>query len=377
VRRYEPPRRHDPAGGYDSLRRGEPQVRRQPPRRRRQRTSLRGGQVFALVVMAASIATGFALSVSPSFAAQKLELHGAVFTSPSVVRSILRMDSEPNIFRIQTDTAAQLLVRLPAVRSAVVHVRLPSTVIVDLVERQPRIVWVIGEKRFVADQDGDLFGEVDGAGNPIPSYAGPLPVRTPSPVPTRTPFPSRASDSPSPGDSGAESAPASSPESEATADASSDPGASASPGGPSLIPSLDPPPSADPNAISGPGALALPVVFDRRASSARLRLGDVLDATNLDAGYRLAGLTPADLGSAAQSLAVILDDDHGFTVSSVPVNWVAEFGFYAPTVRKVTVIPTQVRDLRSILDYAGEDYVAWVWLVADVSDRHQNVYRPK
>jgi hypothetical protein len=64
---------------------------------------------------------------------------------------------------------------------------------------------------------------------------------------------------------------------------------------------------------------------------------------------------------------VVLDDDHGFTVSSVPTGWVAEFGFYASTVRKVTVIPEQVRDLRSLLLQYGEAHVAWVWLVADVS----------
>lgn len=334
------------------------------------------------MVMVTSLVVGFVLSVVPSFAAETLEIHGAVFTSPSVVRSILGMDSHPNAFRIQTDTAAQLLVRLPAVRSATVEVRLPSTVIVDLVERQPRIVWVLGPSRFVADQDGVLFGRVDTAGNPIPSAAGPLPLPTITPEPTRTPS-SRSSGSagPSgsvePGDSTEEPSATGSKATPKVA-ASASIAVSATPAGnASLIPSLDPPPSPDANASSGPDALALPVVVDRRAASAGMKLGDVLDPTSLDAGYRLGGLAPADLDSAAASLAVVLDDDHGFTLSSVPIGWVAEFGFYTPTVRKVTVIPTQVRDLRSILAYAGEDHVAWVWLVADVSDRHVNDYLPK
>jgi hypothetical protein len=46
-------------------------------------------------------------------------------------------------------------------------------------------------------------------------------------------------------------------------------------------------------------------------------------------------------------------------------------------VRKVTVIPTQVRDLRSLLGYAGEAKVAWVFLVSDVSSDHVVTYVPR
>jgi hypothetical protein len=141
---------------------------------------------------------------------------------------------------------------------------------------------------------------------------------------------------------------------------------------PSLIPSLAPAPTVDSAATSGPGARALPVVYDRRASSAGLGLGGTVDPINLDAGFRLAGLTPTDVGSTAPALAVVLDDDHGFTLSSVPAGWVADFGFYTPTARKVTVIPPQVRDLRSALAKWGEGKIAWVYLVSDVSPDHAN-----
>jgi hypothetical protein len=140
------------------------------------------------------------------------------------------------------------------------------------------------------------------------------------------------------------------------------------------MPSLAPAPTADPGAVSGAGALSLPVVFDRRATDATLTLGGIVDPINLDAGYRLGGLTPADIGSSAPALAVVDDDVHGFTLSSVPSGWVAEFGFYAPTVRKVTVIPEQVRDLRSTFAKFGEAHVAWVRLVADVSQDHVITY---
>jgi hypothetical protein len=370
-----------PSGRSDS------HVRRHPPARQSQ-PPLRTIQLAAAFLMGACLAGIFAVSVAPSFAARTLEIHGATFTSESIIRSIVGMNGTPNAFRIETDRAEALLVRLPAVESATVQVRLPSTVVVTIVERAPKLVWVIGANRYVVDQDGLLFGLVDSAGNPIASSAGPLatptepstetasasggtspdqsagvsPSPTPSPTPTPTPTPSPIkTPTPKPGTKSS-AAPSGTPA--ATYD-------------PSLLPSLEPAPTAEPLATSGPIALGLPAVFDRRASDAGLGLGGIIDPVNLDAGYRLAGLTPTDVGSSAASLAVVLDDDHGFTVSSGRAGWVAEFGFYAPTVRKVTVIPEQVRDLRSLLAKYGEAHVAWVRLVADVSDNHINTFIPR
>lgn len=348
--------------------------------------------------MGACLAGIFAVSVAPSFATRTMELHGATFTSPSIIRSILGMDGTPNAFRIETDRAAEQLVRLPAVKSVSVQVRLPSTVIVTIVEREPKLVWAIGSDRYVVDQDGFLFGLVDSAGNPIQSSAGPLatptemaassgsastrpvaspsltasespsstpePSPTPKPTPTPNPSPTKAPGKATPTKPGTKSSPSASGSPIPTYDSS-------------LIPSLAPAPTADPAATSGPNALGLPVVFDRRASDAGLGLGGIIDPVNLDAGFRLAGLTPTDVGSAAASLSVVLDDNHGFTVGSVPAGWVAEFGFYAPTVRKVTVIPEQVRDLRSLLAQYGEAHVAWVRLVGDVSGNHVNTFIPR
>jgi hypothetical protein len=332
-----------------------------------------------MILMAGSLVAIFAVSVSPSFAARTLQIRGATFTSESVIRSIVGMNATPNVFRIDTDRAAQQLVRLPAVKSATVQVRLPSTVIVTIVEREPKLLWVIGADRYVVDDEGLLFGLVDAAGNPIPSLVGPLaspaaggaasaaagsasatPAGTPSPSPVSesTSSPAASTQEPAkatpaaPGGKGspvpsAAAAPATSPS--ATANAS-------------LIPSLAPAPTADSAASSGPGALVLPVVYDRRASSAGLSLGGIVDSINLDAGYRLARLTPTDVGSSAAAFAVVRDDVYGFTVSAVPPAWVAEFGFYASTVRQDSIIPEQVRALRSALQWCGEDHVAWVLL---------------
>lgn len=379
------------------LTRPEAHVRR-PPAIRQSQPPLRTIQLVAAFLMGASLAGIFAVSVAPSFATRTLEIHGAKFTSESIIRSIVGMDGTPNAFRIETDRAQSQLVRLPAVKSATVQVRLPSTVVVSIVEREPKLVWIIGASRYVVDQDGLLFGFVDSAGNPIASSAGPLasptepstepssepstdasappsgaspgssaggsntatPTTTPEPTPSSTPTPGKAT----PTKAGSKGSPTTSGTPAPTYDTS-------------LLPSLEPAPTTDPAATSGPAALGLQFVFDRRALDAGLGLGGIIDPVNLDAGYRLARLTPTDVGSSAASLSVVLDDAHGFTLSPGRAGWVAEFGFYAPTVRKVAVIPEQVRDLRSLLAKYGEGHVAWVRLVADVSENRINTFIPR
>ncbi|MGZ6273424.1 MAG: cell division protein FtsQ/DivIB [Candidatus Limnocylindrales bacterium] len=359
-------------------------MRRTPVRRTGPR--LRSVQVLAGLFMAACAAGFLGVSSAPAFDARTLEVHGATFTSETIIRSIVGVADSPNLFRIHTDRAAEQLVRLPAVESASVHVRLPSTIVVTIVEREPKIIWAIGDRRYAVDQDGFLFGLVDQVGNPIPSSAGPLAepteaIATPTPSETASGGGSPEVESPTPTASPSakptptpkpKPTPTKNPKATPTKPGKATPSPSPTPvptptPNPSLIPSLAPAPSADPNASPGTGALALPVVFDRRSEDAGLDLGGVIDPVNLDAGFRIAGLQPVDVGSNATALAVVLDDDNGFTLSSVPTGWVAQFGFYAPTVRQVTVIPIQVRDLRSALYKWGEANVVWVRLVSDVS----------
>jgi hypothetical protein len=96
-------------------------------------------------------------------------------------------------------------------------------------------------------------------------------------------------------------------------------------------------------------AAALPVVEDRRATSAGLSIGGRLEAVDLDAATRLASLVPADVGSEAESLSVAVGDANGFVVRAGPDGWSAVFGFYTLSLRTPDLIPGQVRLLRSLL----------------------------
>jgi hypothetical protein len=96
-------------------------------------------------------------------------------------------------------------------------------------------------------------------------------------------------------------------------------------------------------------AAALPHIEDRRAASAGLSVGRALDRVDLDAATRLASLVPADVGSGADGLSVVVTDASGFVVRTRPPSWLAVFGFYTPTLRTPELIPGQVRLLRSLL----------------------------
>jgi hypothetical protein len=109
----------------------------------------------------------------------------------------------------------------------------------------------------------------------------------------------------------------------------------------------------------------LRVVDDQRASAASLSVGMTLDPVDLDAATRLGSLTPADVGSTATGLTVLVDDERGFVVETVPEGWTATFGFYTPTIRTTDLIPGQVRLLRSLLGKVGESKVATLILADD------------
>src|ERR1035437_6138091 len=114
------------------VRRGGSQVRRRPVRRSSPR--LRHVPRLALAVLAMWALGICHVCASPFFGAHNLELSGARFTSKAEVEPLIGLESSPNLFRFGADRLAQELVTLPAVEKARADVRLPSTIVVALVE---------------------------------------------------------------------------------------------------------------------------------------------------------------------------------------------------------------------------------------------------
>ncbi len=221
---------------------------------------VRAGALLAMLVSAAAI---YGVTNSSAFEFQIVNLEGAAYTDPGAVERSFDEVRGANLFGLRTAPLETALLTLPTIRRADVAVRLPDSLLVRLEERTPILVWRVGARRYLVDDDGHLFARVE------------------------------------------EEAPA---------------------------------PSA-----------ALPVVEDRRATSAGLSIGGQLEAVDLDAATRLASLVPADVGSEAQRLTVALGDANGFVVQARPDGWSAVFGFYTLSLRTPELIPGQVRLLRSLL----------------------------
>jgi hypothetical protein len=105
---------------------------------------------------------------------------------------------------------------------------------------------------------------------------------------------------------------------------------------------------------------------DARAASAAFAVGGRLDPLDLDAATRLGSIKPADVGSAAARLAVMVTDENGFVVKAMPAGWSAVFGFYTPSLRRPDLIAGQVRLLHSLLE-GREPAVDRVILASDTS----------
>ncbi|HEX6867352.1 MAG TPA: FtsQ-type POTRA domain-containing protein [Candidatus Limnocylindrales bacterium] len=223
-------------------------------------TPVRAGAILAVLVSGAAV---YGMANSTAFDYARLRLEGATFTATSDVEAALEGVRGANLFQLRTGPLATAIADLQTVRAASVRVALPDTLVVRIDEREPILVWRVGAREYLVDDEGQLFALLG----------------------------------------------------------------------------EDPPPGVD----------DLPVIEDRRAASAGLSVGRSVAASDLDAATRLASLVPADVGSAAAGLDVVVSDVNGFSIASRPADWYAVFGYYTPSLRTTELIPGQVRLLRSLL----------------------------
>lgn len=107
----------------------------------------------------------------------------------------------------------------------------------------------------------------------------------------------------------------------------------------------------------------LPTFLDRRGGSRYLVVGDRLEERMVSVALRLATVEPRALGSSAASLAVELDDEHGFLLASP--DWRAALGFIgagsgADVRGGEELIEEQVAAIRTLFATRPETEVGWV-----------------
>jgi hypothetical protein len=156
-------RRSVPAGGQG----------RRARRVRRASAGLSRVRAGAALVALASAAAIYGAASSSAFDYAKLRVQGAHYTDVATVEASFADIRGDNLFRIDTQPLEAQLAQLTTVARARVQVQLPDTLAVTLEEREPILVWKVGERRYLVDVAGALFAMLP---DKPPAEAAALPV---------------------------------------------------------------------------------------------------------------------------------------------------------------------------------------------------------
>lgn len=133
-------------------------------------TPVRAGAMLALLLSGAAI---YGVANSTAFQVGRVELEGATYTAAADVEAALAEVRGANLFQLQAAPLASAIAELDTVRAASIHLRLPDTLVVDLEEREPILVWRAGSRSYLVDAEGQLFARL---GDVPPEGAAELPV---------------------------------------------------------------------------------------------------------------------------------------------------------------------------------------------------------
>ena len=136
-------------------------------------TPVRAGALLALLVGLGGL---YGVVTSGVFAADRMTLTGNTWTSDDALLAALAMPAGQNVFTLRAGELESRLAAIPSISGATVSVALPNEVHVDVVERQPLVVWQVDSRRFLVDGEGRLFGELGADGPALAEAAADLPV---------------------------------------------------------------------------------------------------------------------------------------------------------------------------------------------------------
>jgi POTRA domain, FtsQ-type len=117
-------------------------------------TPLRAGAILLMLLCAAG---AYGVVGTGAFAFRHLKLDGEHYTSEDTVTAALALQQGANLVRLRTDTLVDALRTIPTVGDAQISIELPDTVRVHIDEREPILIWAVGDARFLVDRAGLLF----------------------------------------------------------------------------------------------------------------------------------------------------------------------------------------------------------------------------
>ena len=114
-------------------------------------------RVMAALIVVLMVGTVYGATASSAFDYRQLRLDGASYTKGADVEAALARVRGANLFTVQTAPLEDDLKTLTTVADAHIDVELPDTLAVTLEEREPILVWAVGDRSFLVDGKGTLF----------------------------------------------------------------------------------------------------------------------------------------------------------------------------------------------------------------------------
>ena len=131
---------------------------------------LRAGAGLAMLLSAAAI-YGVSASSAFGFDPVRLRVDGLHYTDEAALTASLAIPAGTNLFSLSTEPVASRVMQLTTVAGVDVAVQLPDTLAVRVREREPILVWAVGDRRYLVDRAGVLFAEAPAgsAGSALPT----------------------------------------------------------------------------------------------------------------------------------------------------------------------------------------------------------------
>ena len=141
------------------------------------------GRVLALALLVGAGWVVYDCGSSDRFQVRSVRIQGNVLLGRAEVESVAAVTGA-NIFWVDRARAAERLRALPLVERVEIGARLPDTVDIAIVERQPAAFWVSGDRSYLVDAEGVILKAVDPetqqaracAGQPCDPRLAPLPT---------------------------------------------------------------------------------------------------------------------------------------------------------------------------------------------------------
>ncbi|WP_375173591.1 cell division protein FtsQ/DivIB [Pseudooceanicola sp.] len=101
------------------------------------------------------------IETRPEFMVKLMAIDGASGETEADIREIAQIDFPVSTFDLDLDTLREAIVGLPAVADATVSVRQLGVLEIDVIEREPALLWRTREGIQVLDETGIVIGELD------------------------------------------------------------------------------------------------------------------------------------------------------------------------------------------------------------------------